>query len=784
MEKELLEDSRESHREVVPMLPLRGVVVYPHMVIHLDVGRESSLKSVDLAMEEDRLIFLSAQKDPQDNEPGFEDIYEMGVVAEVKQLLRLPGTTVRILVEGLGRARMRRFLSEDGMYKAEVERIEEELVDSDLELEALIRCVIKDFEEYARKSKKVSSETLAVVENIKDPEALSDIVASHLGIALEDRQRILDAVRIKERLEVICSILVKEIEVAELEKKIADRVKEQIDQSQKEYYLKEQMKAIQTELDDKDDKEGENEELLKKLEESGMPEEVHEKVKKEIDRLYRTPNAVAEASVIRNYVDWMLALPWNKRSKDRLNIVRAEQILDEDHYGLEKPKERIVEYLAVRKMTRSMKGPIICLVGPPGTGKTSLAKSVARALNRKFVRLSLGGLHDEAEIRGHRKTYIGAMPGRIIQSMKKAGTINPVILLDEIDKVGKDYKGDPSSALLEVLDPEQNSTFSDNYVEVPYDLSQVLFITTANVAHTIPQPLYDRMEVINVSSYTELEKKEIAKRHLIPKQLRENGLSKRKIEFSEEAILKVIREYTREAGVRSLERNLGTLCRKAARAFLLGEKQVIIDEAKVAEFLGVAKYRHGQLSERSEKGLVMGLAVTSTGGEILPVEGTVMRGTGKLNLTGQLGDVMKESASAALSFLKSHTEQYDLPQNLEKDFDIHIHCPEGAIPKDGPSAGVTMATALASIFMNRLVKRDVAMTGEITIRGRVLAIGGLKEKILAAHRAGISTVIIPKENEKDLEDVPQEVLNVVRVVLAESLEDVLAEALEEEGAQS
>ena len=764
--------------ETVPMLPLRGIVVYPHMVIHLDVGRDSSLKSVDMAMEEDRLIFLAAQKDPQENEPEFDDMYAMGVLAEVKQLLRLPGTTVRILVEGLGRARMHRFIDEDGMYKAEIERISEDPAEADLELEALSRCVIKDFGEFSRKSRKISAETLAVVENIKDPEALSDIVASHLTIALEDRQRILEAVHLKERLEVLCAILVREIEVAELEKKIADRVKEQIDQSQKEYYLKEQMKAIQTELDDKDDKEGENEELLAKLEESGMPAEAYEKVKKEIDRLYRTPNAVAEASVIRNYIDWMLAIPWKKKSKDRLDVVQAETILDEDHYGLEKPKERIIEYLAVRKMTRSMKGPIICLVGPPGTGKTSLAKSVARALNRKFVRLSLGGVHDEAEIRGHRKTYIGAMPGRIIQSMKKAGTINPVILLDEIDKLGSDYKGDPSSALLEVLDPEQNNTFSDNYIEVPYDLSQVLFITTANVAHTIPQPLYDRMEVIEVSSYTELEKREIALRHLVPKQLKENGLDKKPVEITQEAIMKVIREYTREAGVRSLERNLGTLCRKAARDLLLGEKKIVVDEQRTAKYLGVARYRYGQMSESSEKGLVMGLAVTSVGGEILPVEASVMPGTGKLSLTGKLGDVMKESAYAGLSYLKSHREEFRVPENLDKELDIHIHCPEGAIPKDGPSAGVTMATALASIFLDTPVRKDVAMTGEITIRGRVLAIGGLKEKMLAAHRAGIRTVIVPRENEKDLEDIPQEVAKDMKVVLAARLEDVLAEALE------
>lgn len=766
-------------RERIPMLPLRGVVVYPHMVMHLDVGREHSLKSVDLAMDQDRRIFLTSQIDPQEGEPSQEDVYEVGVVAEIKQLLRLPGTTVRILIEGLVRARMHAFIHEDGAYLAEIEYFSEDPVaPDDLELLALVRTALRDFRDYARISNKISAETVAVVENITDFEALGDVIASHLTISLEDRQAILEAAGTKARLEVICQILVKEKQVAELERKIADKVKTQIDQSQKEYYLKEQMKAIQSELDDKDDKESENEELLAKLEESGMPPEAYEKVSKEIDRLYRTPSGVAEVSVIRNYVDWMLALPWKEKSRDRLDIKRAETILDEDHYGLEKPKERIVEYLAVRKLKRNMKGPIICLVGPPGTGKTSLAKSVARALNRKFVRLSLGGVHDEAEIRGHRRTYIGAMPGRIIQSMKKAGTINPVILLDEVDKLGSDYKGDPSSALLEVLDPEQNNTFSDNYIEVPYDLSRVLFITTANVSHTIPQALLDRMETIEVTSYTELEKIEIAQRHLVPKQLDENGLTKKRITVEREAIARIITEYTREAGVRNLERNLGTIFRKAARAFLLGKKRVQVTPALVEEYLGVPKYRKDALSRESEKGLAMGLAVTSSGGTILPVEASLIRGTGKLQLTGQLGDVMKESATAALSYLKSNTEHFRLPENLDKELDVHIHYPEGAIPKDGPSAGITMVTALASVFLDQKVRRDVAMTGEVTIRGRILAIGGLKEKVLAAHRAGIRTVIIPQENEKDVPDIPEEVRKDIEIVLAEDMQEVLERALE------
>lgn len=765
--------------ETIPMLPLRGVVVYPHMVMHLDVGRDKSLKSVDLAMDEDRRIFLSSQIDPQQSEPLIEDIYEIGVIAEVKQLLRLPGTTVRILVEGITRAKMHRFLDENDTYQAEVEYIYDQHSDvDDLELEALMRTAIRDFKDYAVISNKISNDMIAVVENLNDSAALGDIIASHLSIALEDRQSILEAIDIKERLEVICQILVREKQVAELERKIAEKVKEQIDQSQKEYYLKEQIKAIQNELDDKDDKESENEELLDKLESAGMSEEAYEKVKKEIERLYRTPSAVAEVSVMRNYIDWMLDIPWQEKSRDRLDLNKAQKILDEDHYGLEKPKERILEYLAVRKMKKDMKGPIICLVGPPGTGKTSLAKSVARALNRKFVRLSLGGVHDEAEIRGHRKTYIGAMPGRIIQSMKKAGTINPVILLDEVDKLGSDYKGDPSSALLEVLDPEQNNSFSDNYIEVPYDLSKVLFITTANVAHTIPRPLLDRMETIEVNSYTELEKLEIAKRHLVPKQLKENGLEKRDIQMLDDGIAKIINQYTREAGVRSLERSIGTIFRKSAKLFLLGEKKIVVDESKVEEFLGVPPYRKDEMAKESEKGLVMGLAVTSVGGTILPVEASVMKGTGKLQLTGSLGDVMKESASAGLTYLRSNSEKYKLPENLNKEKDIHIHYPEGAIPKDGPSAGVTMVTALSSIFLDRKVKKDVAMTGEVTIRGRVLAIGGLKEKILAAHRAGIKTVIIPKENEKNIEDIPKEVQEDLNIVLAETVEDVLAVALE------
>jgi ATP-dependent Lon protease len=765
--------------ETIPMLPLRGVVVYPHMVMHLDVGRDKSLKSVDLAMDEDRRIFLSSQIDPQQSDPLMEDIYEIGVIAEVKQLLRLPGTTVRILVEGITRAKMHRFLDKDDTYQAEVEYIyDQHTDDDDLELEALMRTAIWDFKDYAVISNKISNDTIAVVENLNDSAALGDIIASHLSIALEDRQSILEAIDIKERLEVICQILVREKQVAELERKIAEKVKEQIDQSQKEYYLKEQIKAIQNELDDKDDKESENEELLDRLESAGMSEEAYEKVKKEIERLYRTPSAVAEVSVMRNYIDWMLDIPWKEKSRDRLDLNKAQKILDEDHYGLEKPKERILEYLAVRKMKKDMKGPIICLVGPPGTGKTSLAKSVARALNRKFVRLSLGGVHDEAEIRGHRKTYIGAMPGRIIQSMKKAGTVNPVILLDEVDKLGSDYKGDPSSALLEVLDPEQNNSFSDNYIEVPYDLSKVLFITTANVAHTIPRPLLDRMETIEVNSYTQLEKLEIAKRHLVTKQLKENGLEKRDIQMLDDGIAKIINQYTREAGVRSLERSIGTIFRKSAKLFLLGEKKIVVDESKVEELLGVPPYRKDEMAKESEKGLVMGLAVTSVGGTILPVEASVMKGTGKLQLTGSLGDVMKESASAGLTYLRSNSEKYKLPENLNKEKDIHIHYPEGAIPKDGPSAGVTMVTALSSIFLDRKVKKDVAMTGEVTIRGRVLAIGGLKEKILAAHRAGIKTVIIPKENEKNIEDIPKEVQEDLNIVLAETVEDVLAVALE------
>ncbi len=776
---QIIEDEREQAIEVLPMLPLRGVVVYPHMVLHLDVGRDKSLKSVDLAMDEERRIFLSSQIDPQEGDPQESDIFDVGVVAEVKQLLRLPGTTVRILVEGITRARMHRFIETDNYYQAEIEYLyEEEMMEDDLELEALVRTVISDFKEYARVSNKISNDTIAIVESLNDSAVLGDIMASHLSIPLEDKQRILEAVEIKERLEVICQILVKEKQVAELERKIAEKVKQQIDQSQKEYYLKEQMKAIQNELDDKDDKESENEELLSKLEASGMPKEAYDKVKKEIERLYRTPSVMAEVTVMRTYIDWMLEIPWQEKSRDRLDMNKAQKILDEDHYGLEKPKERILEYLAVRKLKNDMKGPIICLVGPPGTGKTSLAKSVARALNRKFVRLSLGGVHDEAEIRGHRKTYIGAMPGRIIQSMKKAGTVNPVILLDEVDKLGSDYKGDPSSALLEVLDPEQNNSFSDNYIEVPYDLSHVLFITTANVAHTIPRPLLDRMETIEVNSYTELEKLEIAKRHLVPKQKEENGMSKKNVVIEDAALGKLINQYTREAGVRNLERNIGTIFRKSAKRFLMGEKKIVVNEKKVEEFLGVAPYRQDVMAAESEKGLVMGLAVTSVGGTILPVEASLMQGTGKLQLTGQLGDVMKESASAGLSYLRSHAEQYKLPSNLNKELDIHIHYPEGAIPKDGPSAGITMATALASVFLDRKVRKDVAMTGEVTIRGRVLAIGGLKEKVLAAHRAGIKTIIIPKENEKNLEDIPKEVLADVEIVLAETVEDVLAVALE------
>ncbi|WP_419179866.1 endopeptidase La [Polycladomyces zharkentensis] len=747
------------------------------MVLHLDVGRERSVKALEQAMVDENLIVLSTQREVHIEEPSPDDIFRMGTIARVRQMLKLPNGTIRVLVEGLHRAAIDEFLDEQNYYRVRVTQLAPQVKD-DLELEALMRSVLDYFEQYLRLSKKVSPETYSAVADIDDPGRLADIIASHLPLKIADKQKILETIDVHKRLETLLEMLNDEREVLELERKISQRVKKQMEKTQKEYYLREQMKAIQRELGEKEGRVGEVEELREQLSKLDAPDYVVEKVEKEIERLEKIPTTSAEGGVIRTYVEWLLQLPWRKETKDDLDLKKAEKILDEDHYGLEKAKERVLEYLAVQKMVKKLKGPILCLVGPPGVGKTSLARSVARALNRKFVRVSLGGVRDEAEIRGHRRTYVGALPGRIIQGMKTAGTINPVFLLDEIDKMSADFRGDPAAALLEVLDPEQNATFSDHYIEIPYDLSKVMFITTANSLYGIPRPLLDRMEVLNISGYTELEKEQIAKGYLIPKQMKEHGLAKEQLQIQKDAILKVIRHYTREAGVRNLERTIGTLCRKAAKLLVTGEKKkVVITPKNLEQFLGPVKFRYGRAEETDQVGAATGLAWTETGGDTLTIEVTVLPGKGKLTLTGKLGDVMKESAQAAFSYIRSRAEEFHIDPEFHEKNDIHIHVPEGAIPKDGPSAGITMATALVSALTGIPISRHVAMTGEITLRGRVLPIGGLKEKALSAHRAGIRHVLIPKDNEKDLDDVPESVRRDLTFTLVEHMDEVLPRAL-------
>lgn len=762
----------------IPLLPLRGVLVFPYMVIHLDVGRERSVNAIDEAMVGEREIFLAMQKDAQTDEPGISDVFAVGTIAEIKQLLKLPGGTIRVLVEGTARARIKKLLTDDPFFKVEVEEYPEQLA-KDLEIEALRRSLVEQFEQYVKMSKKIPPEAVVSVITLEEPGRLADVIASHLALKLTEKQTVLEAIDVKARLELLCKILTNEMEILELERKINARVRKQMEKTQKEYYLREQLKAIQKELGEKEDRVAEGEELRDKVEKAKLPKEVKEKAIKEIERLEKMPPMVAEATVVRNYLDWLLALPWSKQTKDRLDITVAENILNEDHYGLKEVKDRVLEYLAIRQLAKKMKGPILCFVGPPGVGKTSLAKSIARSLERKFVRMSLGGVRDEAEIRGHRRTYVGAMPGRIIQSLKQVGSRNPVILLDEIDKLGADFRGDPSSALLEVLDPEQNNNFSDHYIESPFDLSKVMFITTANVQYTIPRPLLDRMEVIYLPGYTEEEKLQIALRHLVPKQLEEHGLEKAQLVISDNAIRKIIREYTKEAGVRNLERQIATICRKVARDIVAKKTTgVKISAQNVEQYLGIPKFRYGLTEQKSEVGVATGLAVTEVGGDVLSVEATVLKGKGNLTLTGKLGDVMKESAYAGFSYIRSKALQLGIAEDFYEKLDVHIHLPEGAIPKDGPSAGITMATALASSLSGRPVRKEVAMTGEITLRGRVLPVGGIKEKLLAAHRAGAKTVIIPKENEKNLEDVPPNVKRKMKIIMVDHLDQVLPIALE------
>ncbi|RNB90525.1 endopeptidase La [Brevibacillus fluminis] len=761
----------------IPLLPLRGLLVYPSMVLHLDVGREKSIKALERAMVDDNKILLATQEEVQIEEPDAEQIYSIGTVARVKQMLKLPNGTIRVLVEGLQRAKIEEFKSKDEYFIVSISYLEEEVTDEN-ELEALMRAVLAHFEQYIKLSKKVSPETLTSVTDIEEPGRLADVIASHLPIKIDDKQEILETTNIKERLELLLGILNNEREVLELERKINQRVKKQMEKTQKEYYLREQMKAIQKELGDKEGRAGEVEELRSQLDKSDVPENIRTKIEKELERLEKMPSTSAEGSVIRTYIDTLLALPWTKKTTDNLDIKHAEDVLNEDHYGLEKPKERVLEYLAVQKLVNKMRGPILCLVGPPGVGKTSLARSIARALEREFVRISLGGVRDEAEIRGHRRTYVGAMPGRIIQGMKQAGTINPVFLLDEIDKLASDFRGDPSSALLEVLDPNQNDKFSDHYVEETYDLTNVMFITTANSLHTIPRPLLDRMETIRISGYTELEKLNILKGYLLPKQMEDHGLGKDKLSMNEEAQMKVIRQYTRESGVRNLNREVANICRKAAKLIVSGDKKKVVVTPKTVEaLLGKPRYRYGLAEKEDQIGSVTGLAWTETGGDTLNVEVSILPGKGKLTLTGQLGDVMKESAQAAFSYIRSRAEELDIDPDFYEKNDIHIHVPEGAIPKDGPSAGITMATALVSALTGKPVRKEVGMTGEITLRGRVLPIGGLKEKSLSAHRAGLTTVILPKDNEKDIEDIPESVRKEMKFLPVAHLDEVLKHAL-------
>lgn len=763
-----------------PLLPLRGLLVYPSMVLHLDVGREKSVKALEKAMVEDNLILLCSQSEVNIEEPTQEDIFRIGTVAKVRQMLKLPNGTIRVLVEGMERAEIVEYLDNEEYYEVIAKERPEEETD-DPEVDALMRTVLAQFEHYINLSKKVTPETLAAVSDIEEAGRLADVITSHLSLKIKDKQEILELIDVRKRLEKLLDILNNEREVLELERKISQRVKKQMEKTQKEYYLREQMKAIQKELGEKEGRAGEVEELRAQLDEKGLPDKVREKTLKEIDRLEKMPASSAEGGVIRNYVDWLLSLPWNDKTEDDLDLAKAEQVLNEDHYGLDKPKERVLEYLAVQKLVKKLKGPILCLVGPPGVGKTSLARSIARSLGREFVRISLGGVRDEAEIRGHRRTYVGAMPGRIIQGMKTAGTLNPVFLLDEIDKMASDFRGDPSSALLEVLDPEQNNTFSDHFIEVPFDLSNVMFVTTANAVHNIPRPLLDRMEMLYIPGYTELEKLQIATRYLLPKQKREHGLEEEQLQIGDDAILRTIREYTRESGVRNLEQQVAALCRKAAKKIVSeGTEQIVIKPEDVKDYLGIPKYRYGVAELEDQVGTVTGLAWTEVGGETLVIEVTVVPGAGKLTLTGKLGDVMKESAQAAFSYTRSKAEELGIPTDFHEKNDIHIHIPEGAIPKDGPSAGITIATALISALTGRHVSKDVAMTGEITLRGRVLPIGGLKEKSLAAHRAGYKKILLPKDNERDLRDIPDSVKEDVVFVPVSHMDQVLEHALVEQ----
>jgi ATP-dependent Lon protease len=776
------DETKKKSAITLPLLPLRDIIVFPYMVVPLFVGREKSINALDQAMAKDKEIVLSAQKKAKTNDPVPEDIFAVGTIGTIIQLLRLPDGTVKVLVEGKRRARIRQFLPREDHFLVEVDEIPEP-EERSVELEALMRSVHSTFENYVKLNKRIPPEMLISVQTIDNAARLADTIVAALSLKLPDKQSILETPAASQRLEKLYELMQAEIEILQVEKKIRTRVKKQMEKTQKEYYLNEQMQAIQKELGERDEFKNEIQELEEKIKNKRMSKEAQTKVRKELKKLKMMSPMSAEATVVRNYIDWVLSLPWDEKTQDKLDVKEAERILEEDHYGLKKVKERILEYLAVQALVHKLKGPILCLVGPPGVGKTSLAKSIARSTGRRFVRLSLGGVRDEAEIRGHRRTYIGALPGKIIQSLKKAGSNNPVFLLDEVDKMSTDFRGDPSAALLEVLDPEQNSTFNDHYLDLDYDLSDVMFITTANTLHSIPAPLQDRMEIIQLPGYTEWEKLAISEQYLIPREKEANGISNVDVEFGEQSIRTIVHHYTKEAGVRTLEREIATVCRKIAKDVVAmppeerTSAKFRITSNNIPKYLGVQKYRSGRIEEKDEIGLTNGLAVTMHGGDLLATEVSILPGKGKLVLTGKLGDVMQESAQAAMSYVRSRAEALGLEREFYQKIDIHVHFPEGAIPKDGPSAGITMATALVSALLRIPVRRDVAMTGEITLRGRVLPIGGLKDKILAAHRADIFTVIIPKENRKDLKDIPKRVLKVMKIIAVEHVDEVLRNAL-------
>jgi ATP-dependent Lon protease len=778
LQKFFKDDNPESPKLSLPLLPLRDIVVFPHMVAPLFVGRSKSVNALTDAMNHDKRVFLSTQKKAGIDNPGENDISKIGTIASVLQLLRLPDGTVKALVEGKSRASIERFIPNKDFFQVDLELIAETDV-SLAEGEALVRAITKSFDEYAKINKSLSKDLVKSVSSISDPSKLVDTMAAHFSFKIEDKQRLLETVSLEKRLSLLLGLVKMEIDIFKMDQRIKSRVKEQMEKTQKNYYLNEQMRAIKKEIGTEDDHSDELKDLEKRIKRKKMPKEAAAKVRHEFRKLKMMTPMSAEATVVRGYIDWLISLPWFERSHVRKNLEEADTILEEDHYGLKKPKERILEYLAVQTLMKKIRGPILCFVGPPGVGKTSLAKSVARATGRKFVRLSLGGVRDEAEIRGHRRTYIGAMPGKIIQSLKKVGVNNPVFCLDEVDKMSMDFRGDPSAALLEVLDPEQNYSFNDHYLDVDYDLSDILFITTANTLPEIPLPLQDRMEIIRLPGYSEYEKYHIANDFLLSKQIKMNGLEDQKVQFSKNGILTIIRRYTRESGVRNLEREISSICRKIAREIVKNKKpkSFKVTANSIQKYLGPPTFKESQIEEKDQVGIVTGLAWTQVGGELLCIETLILPGKGKLITTGKLGDVMQESAQAAVSYVRSRVENLSINPNFYRQNDIHIHIPEGAIPKDGPSAGISMCTSLVSALTKRPVRHDIAMTGEITLRGRVLAIGGIKEKILAAHRGGIKKVVIPKENEKNLKDIPPKVLKEIKIVYVDHMDEVLPHAL-------